>query len=107
MSSYPIVFFLNLGVEFVILLAILNAKFWKRILVMAFLLNLATHPLLWWLLPKMPGAWLVNLLIAEAIVFGVEVSMGTMFFRAHYSRTKLATAIVAANLATFLMTFIL
>lgn len=107
MSSYPLVFLLNLGVEAVILLAMLDAKFWRRILVMAFLLNLATHPLLWWLLPMIPGTWLVNLLIAEAIVFGVEASLGMMFFRAHYSRSRLVTAIVAANLATFLMTFIL
>jgi hypothetical protein len=107
LNSYPFVFLLNLSVEYAILLAILSAKFWKRIFVMALLLNLATHPLLWWILPRIPGTWLINLLIAELFVFGVEIGLGMMFFRAHYSRARVITAVAAANLATFLMTFAL
>lgn len=106
MSSYPLVFLLNLGVEAAVLLALLDVKHWKRILVMALLLNLATHPMLWFLMPELPGPWITKLLIGEVLVFGAEMALGLAFFRSHHSRARVLTAIGCANLATFLMTFL-
>jgi len=105
MSSYLFVFTLNLAVEYVIALAILDARFWKRIIVMELLLNLATHPLLWWALPKLPGTYLVNLFGAEILVAVVEISLALLFFRAHFKRARIVAAVLVANLVTFLMTF--
>lgn len=106
MSFYPFVFLLNLAVEAAVLLAILGGKHWKRILAMALLLNLSTHPLFWLLFPRLPGPWIMKLLIGEALVFGLEMALAVYFFRSRYSRARVLTAVVCANLATFLMTFL-
>lgn len=105
-SSYLFIFTLNLSVEFAIALAILDTRLWKRIFVMELLLNLATHPLLWWVLPRMPGPYLINLCIAETLVVMAEVSLAVLFMRAHFKRGRIVAAVFAANLATFLMTFL-
>jgi hypothetical protein len=105
-SNYLFIFVLNLAVEFVIALAFLHVRFWKRILVMEVLLNIATHPVLWWVLPKLPGPYVVNLCAAEVVVAAMEVSLALLFFRAHFERARIVAAVLTANVTTFLMTFV-
>lgn len=106
MIAYAFVFTLNFAVEFVIELVALRPGLWKRILVMALLLNLCTHPVFWFYMENFPLPWLPKLLLGELIVFAVEITLGLLFLRNHFSRARVITAVACANLATFLMTFL-
>ena len=106
MSFFPYAFFLNLTVEALVLLVGIGVRHWKRILPMALLLNLATHPLFWFLFPQLPGPWLEKMIIGEALVFVTEMTLAILLFRSQFSRVRVLAVVFCANLVTFLMTFI-
>ncbi len=105
MRLYLLTFLLNYAVELLIAAAILGKK-WAIVAGAVLLLNFATHPLLWWLLPKMPGAYLVNLLLAEILVAAVEIALGILLLGKYFKRPRIFGAILTANVTTFLMTFV-
>ena len=110
MTHYLEVFTLNWAVESLVAIAILRpagARYWMRLLTVELILNLATHPLLWFGLPRLSGDYLRNLIAAEALVVSIEIALGIRLLGALASRGRLATAIFAANLVTFLLTFLL
>ncbi len=105
MIRYLFIFTLNYAVELMITAAILG-KHWGRIAATVLVLNLTTHPVLWWLLPKLPGAYLINLLLAETCIAAAETGLGILLLGKKFKRSRIIGAVLSANLATFLMTFV-
>ena len=105
MTRYLFIFTLNYAVELMITAAILG-KHWGRVAAVVLVLNLVTHPIFWWLLPKVPGAYLINLLLAETLIAAMETGLGILLLGNNFKRSRIIGAVLSANLATFLMTFL-
>ena len=86
---------------------ILRRASWHRIVFVELLLNLATHPLLWFSLPLVPGSYGEKLIVGETLVFGAEISLGLWLYRGLGSGGRIAASVFFANLVTFLLTFLL
>lgn len=107
MREFVAAFCLTWAVESATVYPFLRRAGWRRILAVELVLNLATHPLLWFGLLRLPGPYLRNLFVAEALVAAVETSLAVLLYRGlGMSRLRIATAVVVANAVTFLMTFL-
>lgn len=108
LRTYLTAFSLTWGSESLVVYALLRRASWHRVLLVELALNLVTHPLLWFGLLRLPGPYLRNLFIAEFLIALVEAMLAIPLYRGlGLSRRRIATAVVLANAATFLMTFVL
>ena len=107
MISYLGYFGLNYSVELLVARLGLPACGLKRLVTAIFVLNLATHPLLWFLLGQEFNAYWTKLLVGEVLVCIVEASLGLLLFAATGATTKrIILTVLASNLLSFSFTFI-
>ena len=97
-------FALTLLVEGAIAVPLLRSVEPSRVrrLLAVLLVNLATHPLVWFYVPHLGWAWSNAVRVAEAWAFGFEiVAYRTVFWHASWRRC--AAVSVSANLASYLV----
>ncbi|MFC7241394.1 hypothetical protein ACFQO7_02760 [Catellatospora aurea] len=105
MLRYPAALALTLAVEIPVYVAALRwgwAVSWRRAALCALGVNLATHPLLWWLLAPWTGlsAYPLVVVFAEAVVCGAEAMLLAWWLRRR--DRLLAVLAIAANAASVL-----
>ncbi|MEU8004971.1 hypothetical protein AB0B66_27755 [Catellatospora sp. NPDC049111] len=105
MLRYPAALALTLAVEIPVYAAALRwgwAVSWRRAALCALGVNLATHPLLWWLLAPWTGlsAYPLVVVFAEVVVCGAEAMLLAWWLRRR--DLLLAVLAVAANAASVL-----
>ena len=96
---YPLALALTLVIEvpvYAVALAVARLAPWPRAAVAGVIVNLATHPLLWWLLTAYPGLFVV----AEVGVWLVETALLYAWLRR--DAPLLALTALTANLASVL-----
>jgi hypothetical protein len=103
MLPYPAALALTLAVELPVYAVALRRGWgvsWRRALWCALGVNLATHPLLWWLLAPWTGlpAYPMIMIFAEAAVCGAEAALLAWWLRRR--DPLLAVLAVAANAAS-------
>jgi len=99
-------FLLNLAVEFAVVLVALGFRRPAAVLGVVTLLNVLTHPALWFGLPLVRVVWWQKFLVAEAVVLALETSLAAVFLtRFGFRRRQAILAVGAANLVTLSLTF--
>lgn len=108
MISYFAYFTLNFVLElFVACFCLPNFRF-RRLATVLLLLNLATHPALWFVLCHAYNHYWSALLIGEVLVFIVEALLGLQLLdRALASKARILFTVAACNLFSFAFTFII
>lgn len=105
MLRYPAALALTLAVEIPVYAVALRwgwAASWRRAALCALGVNLATHPLLWWLLAPWTArsGYPLIVVVAEAVVCGAEAALLVWWLRRR--DPLLAVLAVAANAASVL-----
>ena len=85
MSSYFLIFFLNIAIEYLILL-FLERKEWLTLLFYAVLVNAFTHPLLHLTIGLLPWNYWVNLGILETCVWLTETVLLALLLQCTWKR---------------------
>ncbi len=107
-SRWLTAFILTLAIEIPIasvMLAKREPRTGRRIALIAFA-NLATHPLVWFVFPKLLLPYLAQLTLAEFWAFGLEAIFYTMVFNIRPARAALVSFTanaVSATLGYYLM----
>jgi len=93
-------FILTLCIELPVLLVLLREEKIEKILLAGLLMNLITHPTLWFILPRIiPPEYYISL--GETLVFLIEFVLLALFFRKQ-NKLMLLTISFTANALSFL-----
>jgi hypothetical protein len=107
-ASWPVAFLWTCALELPVytLLVGRRLRHWWSVCVLTLGLQLATHPALWWLFPRLrPGAF--TLLAAEGLVVLVEAALlAQVLSRAMPAREAMRTGSVAALAANVFSTVV-
>lgn len=107
MIDYLGYFTLNYALELLVARLCLPACRPKRLVAVMLILNLATHPVLWFTLSQAFDDYWSKLFIGEALVFVVEAILGVLLLGGTaIPRFRIILTILACNLFSFAFTFI-
>jgi hypothetical protein len=102
LRSWLIAFVMTLGVETPIV-----AAFYRRAeprlarrLALIFFANLATHPAVWFIFPRLPLPYVRQVLLSEIWAFGLEIAYYALVFPGPRALRRAATASIVANAAS-------
>jgi hypothetical protein len=98
--TWPAAFAWTVAIELPLYALLVGRRFrrWWTVCLLALGLNVATHPALWFVMPRFEPYWLW-VLVAEACVVAVETLLLALALRRARAPTPLALAFVAALVA--------
>ena len=107
MIRYLAYFLLNYTLELAVARGCLPTYGLKRLAGVFLILNLVTHPLLWFFLNRAFVDYWPRLMVAEVLVFGVEAVLALWLLKsAAVAKSRLILTVIAANLLSFSFTFL-
>lgn len=108
MISYLAYFLLNYALELGVARGCLPTYGWQRLAWVFLILNLVTHPLLWFFLNQAFVDYWTRLMEAEVLVFGVEAVLAVLLLKSvAVAKSRIILTVIAANLLSFSFTFII